>query len=232
MPVPVPLSQTPSPTLAPSSSLTLQPTFSSAGQGPAQVLPPADQGGLRDGRHPGTDDHDENHAPEPAAGSNSAGTASKDSDTIGTGAIAGIAVGVVLVVLIAAAAFVIAKKKKQSFPGAADGDGTMDEIYAARKSAEISRLSGGFTPHLVVTRPSISHLAHPHASMSRNSMAGPRRASSSSTSGGSTQRQSFVPGNNLGGRERRAVAKVGHLMARPNPNPNQVYNSSRTPYDL
>ena len=196
------------------------------------MLPPADQGGLRAGRHPGTDDHDENHAPEPAAGSNSAGTASKDSDTIGTGAIAGIAVGaVVLVVLIAAAAFVIAKKK-QSFPGAVDG--TMDEIYAARKSAEISRLSGGFTPHLVVTRPRISHLAHPHphphASMSRNSMTGPRRTSSSSTSGGSIQRQSFVPGNNLGGRERGAVAKVGHLMARPNPN--SVYNSSRTPYDL
>jgi hypothetical protein len=134
-------------------------------------------------------------------GSNAAAATSKDSSNgLSTGAIAGIAVGGVLfVIVIVAAAFALTKKKTNF----SDVEGTMDQIYAARKSAEISRLSGGFTPHLVGQRPSISR-----ASMGRNSM-------------GDSRRQSFSAGNNMGA----SRGKMGY----PAPRPSLSYNS---PHDL
>ena len=215
-----------SPTSAPIPPPTQQPTPSMVAAQPppappVQAPPSADHEGLHDGGH--TDDH----ASQPD-GSNSAGAAAtKDDNTISTGAIAGIAVGsVVIVVLVAAVAFALVRKKNpmnHHFPGIHDG--TMDQIYAARKSAEISRLSGGFTPHLAGSglRPSLHR-----ASMSRSSMAmagpGPRRSSVGEIlqGDGNLKRQSFSPGNKMGGR--------GGGNAAPRPSPS--YNSSQSPYDL
>ena len=227
-----------SPTNAPISPPTQRPTPSMVAAQPppappVQAPPPADHGGFHDGGH--TDDHD--HASQPA-GSNSAGAVTKDDNTISTGAIAGIAVGsVVIVILIAAAAFALVRNKNpmnnqsSHFPGIHEG--TIDQIYAARKSAEISRLSGGFTPHLAGSgmRPSLSR-----ASTSRSSTAmamamagpGPRRSSfvGAPQGDGNLKRQSFSPGNNLGGRG------GGNAVGYPAPRPSPSYNSSQSPYDL
>lgn len=196
---------------------------------PAPGNPSGDVGTGDNGSEPGD-------SADPSVDSNSVGsTGSNATQSLSDGAIAGIAVGVIFVVAVAGLAVYFAASRKGDAGVRRGLNGTMDEIYARKSGAEISRMSGdaGFAPYLAGQQSGRASFAS-RASMSRASMGAPEsgnRASIGYARNSESRRPSLTTGRSINGQGANRAGKY------PAPRPSMSrqapsYNSSTAPYEL